>query len=195
MTQVFDQEGRAIPVTVVSAPPCTIVQKKTVERDGYVAVQIGCEDVKARHLSRPQLGHFKAAGLSPRRVVEEVRVDGSEELEVGQEVTVEAFAAGDLVKVTGRTKGRGFQGVIRRHGFRGGRKTHGSHFHRSGGSIGASAWPARVMKGRGMPGHMGNARVSVKNLEVVEVIAEDHLLLIKGSVPGSKNGLLRITKR
>lgn len=194
MTQVYDDEGRAIPVTVVSAGPCTVVQKKTVERDGYDALQIGYGEVKEKHRTKALAGHFKAAGVGLSRFLTEVRLDEVSDLAVGDEITVDAFSPGDRVKVTGQSKGKGFQGVIRRYGFKGGRKTHGSHFHRAPGSIGASAWPARVQKGQKLPGQMGAKKVSVKNLEVVEVLPEDNLLLIRGGIPGSKDGLLRITR-
>jgi len=193
MTQVFDDEGRAIPVTVVQAGPCTVVQKKSKQRDGYDALQVGYEAAKEKHLSRAQLGHCKAAGVAPVRVLEEIRLDEPSDLAVGDQITVAAFSAGDVVKVTGRTIGRGFQGVVRRHGFSGGRMTHGSHFHRAPGSIGASADPAHVRKGTKLPGHMGDRRVTIKNLRVVEVLPDENLLLIRGGVPGAINGLLRIT--
>ncbi|RMF86663.1 MAG: 50S ribosomal protein L3 [Nitrospirae bacterium] len=194
MTRIFTEDGRAVPVTVVAAGPCTVVQRKSAARDGYDAVQLGYEPVPERKLNRPELGHFKAAGVEPMRVLQEVRVDGGEELSVGDQVTVAIFSPGDKVKVTGRAKGRGFQGVVKRHNFKGGRKTHGSHFHRAPGSIGASAYPSRVQKGRKLPGHMGDHQVSVRNLEVVEVDPEENLLLLKGAVPGARNGLLRITR-
>jgi len=193
MTQIFDDEGRAIPVTVVQAGPCTVVQKKSRQRDGYDALQVGYEAAKEKHLSRAQLGHCKAAGVAPVRVLEEIRLDEPSDLAVGDQITVAAFSAGDVVKVTGRTIGRGFQGVVRRHGFSGGRMTHGSHFHRAPGSIGASADPSHVRKGTKLPGHMGDRRVTIKNLRVVEVLPDENLLLIRGGVPGAINGLLRIT--
>jgi large subunit ribosomal protein L3 len=193
MTQLFDDEGRAIPVTVVNAGPCTVVQKKSRERDGYDALQIGFETAKEKHLSRAETGHCKAAGTEAMRVLTEIRLDAPSDLAVGDQITVAAFAAGDVVKVTGRSKGRGFQGVMRRHGHRGGRMTHGSHFHRAPGSIGASADPSHVRKGTKLPGHMGDRRVTVKNLRVVEVLPEENVLLIRGGVPGAVNGLLRIT--
>ena len=193
MTQVFDDAGRSIPVTVVQAGPCTVVQKKSKERDGYDALQVGFESAKEKHLSRGQLGHCKAAGVAPVRVLEEIRLDGPSDLAVGDQITVAAFSAGDVVKVTGRTIGRGFQGVVRRHGFHGGRITHGSHFHRAPGSIGASADPSHVRKGTKLPGQMGDQRVTIKNLRVVEVLPDENLLLIRGGVPGAINGLLRIT--
>jgi large subunit ribosomal protein L3 len=194
MTQVFDDEGHAIPVTVVSAGPCAVVQKKSKERDGYDALQIGYEVAKEKQLSRARIGHYKAAGTPLMRVLTEIRLDAPSDLAVGDQITVAAFSAGDVVKVTGRTKGRGFQGVVRRHGHHGGRMTHGSHFHRAPGSLGASADPSHVRKGTKLPGHMGDQRVTVKNLQVVRVLPEDNLLLIRGGVPGAVNGLLRITR-
>jgi len=194
MTQLFTDDGSVVPVTVVSAGPCTVVQKRTGERDGYHAVQLGYEEVAEKRLSSAETGHCKAAGVAPVRVLQEVRLDGPSDLEVGAQVTVSVFSAGDKVKVTGRAKGRGFQGVIKRHNFSGGRKTHGSHFHRAPGSIGASAYPSHVQKGQKLPGQMGNHKVTTSNLEIVEVDAEENLLLIKGAVPGGRNGLVRITR-
>jgi len=194
MTQVFTDDGSVVPVTVVSAGPCTVVQKRTDERDGYHAVQLGYEEVGEKRLSGAEVGHCKAAGVAAVRVLQEVRLDGPSDLEVGAQVTVSLFSSGDKVKVTGRAKGRGFQGVIKRHNFSGGPKTHGSHFHRAPGSIGASAWPAHVQKGQKLPGQMGNHKVTTSNLEIVEVDAEENLLLIKGTVPGGRNGLVRITR-
>ncbi len=194
MTQVFTDDGKVVPVTVVAAGPCTVVQKRTVERDGYDAVQLGFEEVEERRLTKAEAGHCKAAGVAPVRVLQEVRLDGPSDLAVGDQVTVSLFSPGDKVKVTGRAKGRGFQGVIKRHNFSGGRKTHGSHFHRAPGSIGASAWPAHVQKGQKLPGQMGNHKVTTSNLEIVEVDTDENLLLIKGSVPGSRNGLVRINR-
>jgi len=194
MTQVFTDDGSVVPVTVVSAGPCTVVQKRTDERDGYHAVQLGYEEVAEKRLTGAEVGHCKAAGVAAVRVLQEVRLDGPSEMEVGDQVTVSLFTSGDKVKVTGRAKGRGFQGVIKRHNFSGGPKTHGSHFHRAPGSIGASAYPSHVQKGQKLPGQMGNHKVTTSNLEIVEVDAEENLLLIKGTVPGGRNGLVRITR-
>ncbi len=194
MTQIFTDSGAMVPVTVIAAGQCTVVQKRTGERDGYEAVQLGYEEVAEKRLSAAELGHCKAAGVAPARILQEVRLDEPSEMEVGDQVTVSLFSAGDKVKVTGRAKGRGFQGVIKRHNFSGGPKTHGSHFHRAPGSIGASAYPARVQKGQKLPGQMGNHKVTTSNLEIVEVDAEENLLLIRGAVPGGRNGLVRITR-
>lgn len=195
MTQVFDDEGRVIPVTVVQAGPCVVVQRKTTDTDGYEAAQIGLvESSPAKRPTRPVTGHFAKAGVPPTRFVAEVPVDADDEAKPGDAVLVELFQADETVKVTGTSKGRGFQGVIRRHGFGGGRATHGSMFHRAPGSIGAAAYPARVFPGTGMPGQHGNRRASVKNVRVVKVDAERNLLFLKGGVPGARNGYLRIVK-
>jgi len=194
MTQIFTDDGSKVPVTVVAAGPCTVVQKRTDERDGYHAVQLGYDEVAEKRLSNAEVGHCKAAGVATVRVLQEVRLDAPSEMEVGDQVTVSVFSAGDKVKVTGRAKGRGFQGVIKRHNFSGGPKTHGSHFHRAPGSVGASAYPSHVQKGQKLPGQMGNHKVTTSNLEIVEVDAEENLLLIKGTVPGGRNGLVRITR-
>jgi len=194
MTQIFTDDGSKVPVTVIAAGPCTVVQKRTDERDGYHAVQLGYDEVAEKRLSNAEAGHCKAAGVATVRVLQEVRLDAPSKMEIGDQVTVSLFSAGDKVKVTGRAKGRGFQGVIKRHNFSGGPKTHGSHFHRAPGSIGASAYPSHVQKGQKLPGQMGNHKVTTSNLEIVEVDAEENLLLIKGTVPGGRNGLVRITR-
>lgn len=193
MTQIFTQEGRWIPVTVVACGPCRIVQIRTRERDGYEAVQLGFQEAKEKHLNRPLLGHFRKAGVPGYRHLHEFRgpVEG---LEVGQEITVSIFEKGDRVDVTGITKGKGFQGVIRRHGFQGGPASHGSMFHRAPGSIGSSSFPSRVFKNKRLPGHMGHVRRTVQNLEVVEVRREEHLLLVRGAVPGPRGAILWIRK-
>jgi large subunit ribosomal protein L3 len=195
MTQVFDDEGRVVPVTVVQAGPCVVVQRKTTDRDGYEAAQLGLvEGSPAKKPTRPISGHFATAGVPPTRFVAEVPVDADDEAKPGDAVLVELFQADDTVKVTGTSKGKGFQGVIKRHGFGGGRATHGSMFHRAPGSIGAAAYPARVFPGTGMPGQQGNRRVSVKNVRVVKVDAERNLLFLKGGVPGARDGYIRIVK-
>lgn len=193
MTRVYDKNGHAIPVTVIEAGPCTVLQKKTVAKEGYDAVQLGFLKRKASRLTRAEAGHCKRAGSETGFYhVREFRMQPDEAIEVGQELTLASmFQIGDMVAVTGQSKGRGFQGVIRRHGFAGGRKTHGSNFHRAPGSIGCSAWPSRVLKGKKLPGRMGNARVTTKNLEIVD-IRDNHVLLVRGAVPGAKNGLLNI---
>ncbi|MCG6962324.1 MAG: 50S ribosomal protein L3 [Acidobacteria bacterium] len=195
MTQVFDDEGRVIPVTVVQAGPCVIVQRKKAGTDGYEAAQLGLVEASpAKRPTRPVTGHFAKAGVPPTRFVAEVPVDADDEAKPGDAVLVELFEVDDTVKVTGTSKGRGFQGVIRRHGFGGGRATLGSMFHRAPGSIGAAAYPARVFPGVGMPGQHGNRRASVKNVRVVKVDAERNLLFLKGGVPGARDGYLRIVK-
>jgi large subunit ribosomal protein L3 len=195
MTQIFDDEGRVVPVTVVEAGPCVIVQRKSVARDGYEAVQIGLvESSPRRNVSKPVTGHFAAAGVPPSRFVAEVPVDSEDEAKPGDAVLADIFAAADIVHVVGKSKGHGFQGVIKRHGFSGGRATHGSMFHRAPGGIGASAYPSRVYPGAGMPGQTGNKRITVKNATVVKVDAERNLIFLKGGVPGARNSYIRIVK-
>jgi len=195
MTQSFDAEGNAVPVTVIKAGPCTIVQKKTKEKDGYAAVQLGL--VEERTLKKPtkaQAGHFQRSGLPPVRILREFRATNPGELKEGDQILVDIFQEGDRVHVTGTTKGKGFQGVVRRHGFRGGRATHGSMFHRAPGSIGASSFPSRVLKGTRMGGHMGQDRLTVRNLTVVRTDKENNLLLVKGAVPGPRGGYVLIRR-
>ncbi len=195
MTQIFDEEGRAIPVTVVEAGPCVIVQRKSEETDGYEAVQIGLvERTPKRHATKPIVGHFSAAGVPPTRYVAEVPVDSNDEAKPGDAVLADIFSEDDKVQVVGRSKGRGFQGVIKRHGFHGGRATHGSMFHRAPGSVGRSAWPSRVFPGQKMPGQTGNKRSTIKNARIVKVDAERNLLFLKGGVPGARNSYIRIVK-
>jgi large subunit ribosomal protein L3 len=194
MTQVFSRAGEAIPVTVIELGPCVVTQVRSTDRDGYEAVQIGFGEVKPKSLTKPEQGHLAKAGRLVR-YLREFGADNVEEYEVGQVLTADLFEAGQIVDVTGTSKGRGFQGVIKRHGFHGGPKTHGqSDRHRAPGSIGAGTDPGRVWKGTRMAGRMGNARVTVQNLEVVEVMADRHLVLVKGSVPGAKNGLLMVRR-
>jgi len=195
MTQIFDQEGHAVPVTVIQAGPCRVVQLKSRQREGYEALQLGFEPVKWSRVNKPLAGHFRRAGTEPFRFLREFRVETTEGFEVGQTLTVEIFQAGERVDVTGVSKGRGFAGVMRRWGFRGGPASHGSMFHRRPGSIGSNTDPGRVPKGRRMAGHYGNQRVTVKNLQVVEVRPDANLLLVKGAVPGSRNSLVLIKKR
>jgi large subunit ribosomal protein L3 len=189
MTQVFDQEGRQVPVTVVEAGPCLVLRRKTRESDGYEAVQLGFGDVRERRLTKPVLGVFRRANVAPRRWVREVR-DWTDAPEPGQEVTVAIFAPGDRVDVTGRSKGKGFASVRKRHHMRRGPMTHGSKYHHRVGSMGASTQPSRVFKGRRMPGHLGDARATVRGLELVRVDAERNLLLIRGAVPGVRGALV-----
>ena len=191
MSQVFSDDGTAEAVTVIEAGPCTVVQVRTVAKGGYNAAQLGFG--KAKRLNSPQRGHLKELGQL--RYLREFRIDNSEGVEVGQKIDVSLFKAGDLVDVTGISRGMGFAGVVKRHGFAGGPKTHGqSDRHRHGGSIGATTSPGRVLKGKRMAGHMGNNRVTVRHLKVLEADSARNLLLIKGAVPGAKNGLLLIKK-
>ncbi|MBF6619928.1 MAG: 50S ribosomal protein L3 [Patulibacter sp.] len=191
MTQLFLEDGRVERVTVLEAGPCPVTAKRTVERDGYNAVQLAYGATKEKHLSKPELGHLKKAGVGPHRHVVEFR-DAELEVEVGQSVTVEQFEAGQKVRVAGTSKGKGFAGTVKRHGFARGPVTHGSHNTRAPGSIGAAAWPARVFKGIRGPGHMGAERVTQPGLTVVRVDTEDNLLIVRGSVPGAKNGLVEV---
>ena len=193
MTRIYSELGQAIPVTVIQAGPCVVLQKKTEAKEGYNAIQVGFDPKKESRLSKPQAGHFKAAGKGGFYHIREFRVTDPEAYELGQEIQLnELVKIGDQVQISGRSKGRGFQGVIKRHGFKGGRKTHGSMFHRRPGSIGCSAWPSRVVKGKKLPGHMGTDLLTKKNLTVVDVRADENILLVKGSVPGAKQGLLQI---
>jgi large subunit ribosomal protein L3 len=193
MTRVYDENGRSIPVTVIEAGPCTILQKKTVQKEGYNAIQLGFLEKKESKLNKPEAGHFKRSGGKGFYHVREFRVENPESYEVGQQLTLTEMAAiGDMIDIAGKSKGRGFQGVIKRHGFRGGRATHGSDFHRAPGSIGCSAWPSRVLKGKKMPGRMGNETVTQKNLKIIDIRNDENVLLVRGTVPGAKNGLLNI---
>lgn len=194
MTQIFSADGKVIPVTVVEAGPCQVVTKKTKSRDGYESVQLSFMNAKEKHLTKPLLGHFKKNGATPARHMTEFKGDYAS-IKAGEEFTVEIFKEGDLIDVTGVTKGKGFQGVMKRHKFAGGPATHGSMFHRAPGSIGCgSAYPSRVRKNKRMPGQMGNKQRTVQNLEVVGVRREDNLLLIRGAVPGSPGTMLIVKK-
>jgi len=196
MTQIFSEKGEMVPVTVLQAGPCTVVQKRVVATDGYDAVQVGFDPiVKKRGASKPAAGHFKKAGVAPQKVLREFRGMPPEEFALGQQLTVELFQIGEFVDVVGVSKGKGFQGGVKRHGFRGGADTHGSMFHRAPGSIGASSYPSRVFPGQHLPGHMGTDRVTVKHLAVVGVDQDRSLLLVKGAVPGSPRGLVLITAK
>ncbi|WP_408955502.1 50S ribosomal protein L3 [Natroniella sp. ANB-PHB2] len=192
MTQVFNEEGEVVPVTVVQAGPCAIVQKKSEDVDGYNSVQLGFEDVKETRVNKPLKGHFEKYGINPKKYVKEFRIAGAKELEPGDEVTVDVFSAGDKVDVTGTSKGKGFAGTVKRWNFRTGPKTHGSRNYRLPGAIGAGSDPARVFKGKKMPGRMGREKVTIQNLDIVKVDSEKNLLLIKGAIPGPKKGLLTI---
>ena len=190
MTQIFTEAGEFIPVTVIEATPNVVLQVKTVETDGYEAVQVGFDDKREVLSNKPAKGHVAKANTAPKRFIREFK--NIEGLEVGSEITVDTFEAGDVVDVTGTSKGKGFQGVIKRHGQSRGPMAHGSKFHRHQGSNGACSSPSRVFKGKGMPGHMGCVKVTVQNLEVVRVDAEKNLLLVKGAVPGPKKALVTI---
>lgn len=192
MTQLFDEDGKVIPVTVIEAAPNKVCQVKTTATDGYEAVQLGFGTIKEQKVNKPMAGHFAKQGVEPVRYLREVRVADGAEHTVGEEVTVANFAEVKKVDVTGTSKGKGFAGVMRRYGFGGGPGGHGAHFHRAPGSIGQCATPSRVFKGVRLPGHMGCDTVTVKNLEVVRVDAEQNLILVKGAVPGGKNGIVRV---
>lgn len=195
MSQVFAENGDAIPVTVLEAGPCYITQVKTLDRDGYQAAQIGFAPKKEKQTTRPLQGHFKKAGIDPQRILREVEVDDIEACELGQVIGADLFKTGELVDVMGFHKGRGFQGVVKRHGFRGGKTTRGqSDRVRHPGSIGQSSSPSRVFKGTRMGGRMGNKRMTVKNLQVVGVDAEKNILLVKGAVPGHRNSYVLINR-
>jgi len=195
MTQVFANDGRRIPVTVVEAGPCTVVQKKTVDKDGYSALQLGFSGKKSHRVNKPEMGHFRRAGQGAFEYLRELRGEGLDEIGVGDEIRCDnIFVPGDVIDVTATSKGKGFQGVIKRWNFSGGRATHGSMFHRAPGAIGASAWPSRVFKGKKMAGQMGNERVTVQNLQIVEVRPEENLILVKGAIPGATNALVVLNK-
>jgi large subunit ribosomal protein L3 len=195
MTQLLQDDGTVVPVTVLQAGPCVVVQKKTVEKDGYEAVQLGfVEFVKPKRINKPMTGHFKKTNTAPVRVLRETRVKGDEAPNAGDKVMVDIFDVDELVDIIATSKGRGFAGLIKRHHFRGGRATHGSMFHRAPGSIGASAFPSRVIKGMRMAGHLGNKRVTVRNVQVAKVDQENNLLFVRGAVPGAAGGYVLIEK-
>jgi large subunit ribosomal protein L3 len=194
MTNVFSADGRLIPVTVVQAGPCVVTQVKTEDRDGYNALQLGFDEKKVERLNKPIAGHLKKSTDKGFRVLREFRTDDPEKIESGTTLSIDMFSVGDKVNISGISKGRGFQGTIKRHGFSRGPETHGSRNHRKPGSIGNSAWPAKVVKGKKLPGHMGTDRETVKNLIIVDIKHEDNLLLVKGPVPGFKTGILEVRK-
>lgn len=191
MTQIYMEDGKACPVTVVEAGPCCVLQVKTLDNDGYEAVKIGFSEVRERKVNKPLLGNFKKAGVKPYRLLREFAMGG---LQVGEFITVERFTKGDTISVSGISKGKGFQGVMKRHHFSGGPGSHGSMFNRAPGSIGASSYPSRVWKNQGMPGHMGSGRVTVRNLEIVDVKTDQNILLIKGAIPGAIGAVIEIKK-
>jgi large subunit ribosomal protein L3 len=192
MTQIFDENGKVVPVTVVEAGPCVVVQKKTSENDGYEAIQVGFEEIREKLANKPRKGHFAKAGTTLRRTLKEFRLDDISQYEVGQEIKADVFEVGDKVDVSAVSKGKGFQGVIKRWGQQRGPMTHGSKFHRAPGSMGASSDPSKTFKNKRMPGHMGSVNTTVINLEVVKVIAEKNLILIKGGIPGPNKGTVVI---
>jgi large subunit ribosomal protein L3 len=193
MTQIFDQNARAVPVTVIQAGPCTVTQVKSPERDGYAAVQLAFGEIKPKRVTKPRAGHFAKAGAEPRRHLVELRTADAADYTLGQTLAADVFAAGDRLDVVGVSKGKGFAGVMKRHGFKGLGASHGTERkHRSPGSVGACATPSRIFKGMRMAGHMGHQRVTVLNLEVVKVDPERNLLLVKGAVPGPKRGLVML---
>ena len=191
MTQIFTEEGLVVPVTVVEAGPNVVTQVKTVEKDGYNAIQVGFEDAKEKSLNKPQKGHLAAANVLKKHW-KEFRVDAVEEFTVGQEIKADLFAAGELIDVTGISKGKGFQGPIKRHGQSRGPETHGSRYHRRPGSMGACSYPGRVFKNKKLAGHMGSVKVTVQNLEVVRVDADKNFILVKGAIPGAKGSVVTI---
>ncbi len=192
MTQIFDEKGKIIPVTAIEVGPCTVTQIKTVEQDGYTAVQLGFGDVKETKLNKPELGKFSKAKLAPKKHLREFRVDTVEGINVGDELKADVFAAGDKVDIQGTSKGKGFQGVIKRHGQSRGPMGHGSMYHRRPGSMGPTSTPGRVFPGKKLPGHMGCETITIQNLEVVKVDLDKNVILVKGSVPGAKGSILKI---
>ena len=192
MTQIFDEKGNVIPVTVIEAGPCVVAQVKTVETDGYDAVQLGFGEVKDKHINKPEKGHFAKANVTAKKHLREFRLDSVEGITVGTELTVTEFAEGDRLDIQGTTKGKGFQGVIKRHGQSRGPMGHGSMYHRRPGSMGPTSTPGRVFKGKKLPGHMGRVTVTIQNLDVVKVDSDKNVVLVKGSVPGPKGAILKL---
>lgn len=194
MTQIFDEKGNVVPVTVVEAGPCVVVQKKTTENDGYAAVQVGFGEVSEKHLNKPLKGHFAKSDVALKKVLREFRLEDMSALNVGDLIKADTFAAGDKVDVCGTSKGKGFAGTIKRYGHHSLKDTHGTGpVHRHAGSMGANSDPSRVMKGKKLPGHMGSERVTVQNLDIVKVDAENNLIAIRGAIPGPKGGVIYIT--
>jgi len=191
MTQIFDENDKAVPVTIIEAGPCTVLQKKNSETDGYSAIQVGFYNLKEKQVNKPARGHFKKANVKPLRYIKEFRVKDIEAYEIGQELKADQFNPGDIVDVVGTSKGKGFAGAVKRHNFARGSMGHGSKYHRRPGSLAAKG-PARVFKGRKLPGHLGRERVTVQGLKVVKVYPERNLILIKGSIPGPRKGLVII---
>ena len=194
MTQIFDEEGKVVPVTIIEATPCTVTQIKTVEQDGYQAVQSGFGDVKERKLNKPRLGHLSKNKLAPKKYLREFRLDSVEGMNVGDELKADVFSVGDRVDIQGTSKGKGFQGVIKRHGQHRGPMGHGSMYHRRPGSMGPTSTPGRVFKGKKLPGHMGSQTSTILNLDVVKVDTDKNVILVKGSIPGAKKSIVRVRK-
>ena len=192
MTQIFDEQGKVIPVTVIEAGPCVVAQVKTVESDGYNAIQLGFGDVKESKVNKPEKGHFAKSKLTPKKHLREFRLDSVENINVGDELKADTFTAGDQLDIQGTSKGKGFQGVIKRHGQSRGPMGHGSMYHRRPGSMGPTSTPGRVFKGKKLPGHMGSQTITIQNLEVVRVDLDKNVILVKGSVPGAKGAILKL---
>ena len=192
MTQIFDEQGKVIPVTVIEAGPCVVAQVKTVETYGYNAIQLGFGDVKESKINKPEKGHFAKSKLTPKKHLREFRLDSVENINVGDELKADTFTAGDQLDIQGTSKGKGFQGVIKRHGQSRGPMGHGSMYHRRPGSMGPTSTPGRVFKGKKLPGHMGSQTITIQNLEVVRVDLDKNVILVKGSVPGAKGAILKL---
>ena len=192
MTQIFNEEGKVIPVTVIEAEPCVVSQVKTEETDGYNSIQLGFGAIKESKVNKPERGHFTKANIAPARYLREFRVDSIEDVKVGDELKADIFMAGDKIDIQGTSKGKGFQGVIKRHGQHRGPMGHGSMYHRRPGSMGSTSTPGRVFKGKKLPGHMGAETVTIQNLEVIKVDLDKNIILVKGSVPGAKGSILKI---
>ena len=192
MTQIFDESGKVIPVTVIEAGPCVVAQVKSNETDGYNAVQLGFGDVKESKINKPEKGHFAKSKLTPKKHLREFRLDSVENINVGDELKADTFTAGDQLDIQGTSKGKGFQGVIKRHGQSRGPMGHGSMYHRRPGSMGPTSTPGRVFKGKKLPGHMGSQTITIQNLEVVRVDLDKNVILVKGSVPGAKGAILKL---
>jgi large subunit ribosomal protein L3 len=190
MTQIFEESGRVVPVSIIEAGPCAIVQVKTPEKEGYAAIQIGFDEVKEARMTKAEVGHTKKANVTPRRVLREVRVDDASAFKVGETLDVKVFEGTQIVHVTGISKGRGFTGTVKRHNFQRGKKTHGNKNYKEPGSVGASAFPSRIFPGKRMPGRMGGVKRTTRNLTLVQIDAENNLLFIKGSIPGANNGIV-----
>ena len=196
MIEFFSEEGNLIPVTVIEAGPCFIIQKKVEDVDGYDAVQVAFSEQKMQRVNKPLTGHFKKAGKGVFKHLKEFKIKDIESVEIGQEVNVDdVFKSGEFVHITGKSKGRGFSGVVKRYNFRGGRASHGSTVHRNTGAIGMSAYPGKVLKNKKMPGQFGNAKVTIKNLQIVDVRPDENIILVKGAVPGHKNGIVYLKKQ